>query len=173
MNDCQDVAVREALPELARGTLAEPARTRTQQHVDGCMDCADELAIIRSVLAVAERRTPPVDVAQIAAAIPAYVPAVAVHRFAHLRLAAALLVGAIGISAVGVQMQRSWQPAPTASVARVHAAPSPQVGVALVGTADLSDDNLAQLISSMDDIEAVPPAEPEPLTPVPFEGGTS
>ncbi len=178
MNDCQNVVVREALPDLAHGALPESERTRVLMHLDICDDCADELAIIRAVIAITI--TPAVDVAAISAAIPAY----PVHRdqvhqrrfhVAHLRLAAALLVGAAGVSALVVEHQRGT----VASSVTVAAGPAGSSlagqgsGVALVGTADLSDDNLAQLIQSMAHIDAVPPAEPDPVMPAVFDGDAS
>ncbi|MEO7042076.1 MAG: zf-HC2 domain-containing protein, partial [Gemmatimonadaceae bacterium] len=53
MNDCQNVAVREVLPELVHGALSDVERVRIQEHLDACDDCAAELAIIRSVLGTA------------------------------------------------------------------------------------------------------------------------
>ncbi|MGI8549081.1 MAG: zf-HC2 domain-containing protein [Gemmatimonadaceae bacterium] len=183
MNDCQNVLVREALPDLAHGALPESERTRVLMHLDICDDCADELAIIRAVIAITI--TPAVDVAAISAAIPAY----PVHRdqvhqrrfhvahlnVAHLRLAAALLVGAAGVSALVVEHQRGTV-ASSVTVAAGQAGSSlagQGSGVALVGTADLSDDNLAQLIQSMAHIDAVPPAEPDPVMPAVFDGDAS
>ncbi len=188
MNDCKNVAVREALPDLVHGGLPEGERTRVLMHLDNCDDCADELAIIRAVIAITI--TPAIDVAAISAAIPAY----PVHRnqghqrrfhvahfnvahfnVAHLRLAAALLVGAAGVSALLVEHQRGTV-ASSASVAAGQAGSfvaGQERGVALVGTADLSDDNLAQLIQSMGHIDAVPPAEPDPVMPAVFDGDAS
>ncbi|MGI8510441.1 MAG: zf-HC2 domain-containing protein [Gemmatimonadaceae bacterium] len=178
MNDCQNVAVREVLPDLVHGLLPDIERVRVLMHVRECEDCTDELSIIRAVITVAV--APQVDVVAISAAIPAYssyskvVPRSRFH-VAHLRLAAALLLGAAGVSAVVVQHERSGtkaasavsQTAPVASTNLSHS------GVALVGTADLSDEHLAQLIHSMAHIDAAPPAEPEPITPAAFEADAS
>lgn len=177
-NDCQNVAVREALPDLAHGLLPDIERVRVLMHVRDCVDCTDELSLIRAVIAIAV--APQVDVVAISAAIPAYSShsrSVPGDRFnmAHLRLAAALLLGAAGVSAVVVQHERSGvaaggafsQMAPVASANMSHS------GLALVGTADLSDEHLAQLIQSMAHIDAAPPAEPEPITPAAFEADAS
>lgn len=180
MNDCQNVAVREALPDLAHGALAERERTRVLIHLEGCDDCADELAIIRAVIAITA--TPAIDVAAISAAIPAYnVGTNHDHahqrRFhvAHLRLAAALLLGAAGVTALVVEHQRSpvALPMTMAAGSAGSSVAGQERGVALVGTADLSDDNLAQLIQSMGHIDAVPPAEPDPVMPAVFDGDAS
>lgn len=183
MNDCQNVAVREALPDLVHGLLPDGERVRVLMHVHDCVECTDELSIIRAVISIAA--APRVDVIAISAAIPAYPGTYSSaysrteprSRFhvAHLRLAAALLVGAAGISALVVQHQRSGDaPASVVShTAPVASASLPHSGVALVGTADLSDEHLAQLIQSMAHMDAVPPAEPEPITSAAYEADAS
>lgn len=176
MNDCQNVAVREALPDLAHGLLPDTERVRVLMHVRDCDECTDELSIIHSVMTIAV--APKVDVVAISAAIRGYSSysraeprsRFRVARVAYLRLAAALVLGAAGVSAVVVQHERSGtisQPAPVASSNVSHS------GVALVGTADLSDEHLAQLIQSMAHIDAAPPADPEPVTPAAFEADAS
>lgn len=191
-NDCQNVAVREALPDLVHGALAEGERTRILIHLDGCDDCADELAIIRAVIAIGV--APRVDVVAISAAIPAYAnhaTQAQQRRFhiphlhvAHLRLAAALLLGAVGVSALVMEHQRSGDtaafhgavasaPAGSLPGSPVASSTRQETGVALVGTADLSNDNLAQLIQSMGNIDAMPPAEPDPVMPAVFDGDAS
>lgn len=186
MNDCQNVTVREALPELLHGRLAEGERRVVVAHLRECVDCTDELAILEAVLASAPR--PAIDVTRIVAAIPAYqqVAPVAVQsaphagvlpmrprgtwssRAARLQLAAAVAIAAVGISTVAVvrhDQQQSAHPA-VAAVRTAKADP----GVALVATADLSDAQLATLIKDMDSMQALPPVEPEPIAPA-VDGG--
>ncbi len=160
MNDCQNVEIREALPELVHGVLAEPARTRVQDHVTDCGDCAAELAIIRAVLAVAPAVS--VDVSRISAAIPPYRRRSMGIRRVYVELAAACLVGAIGVSAFAVHSSATHQ-------ASVGAASS---GLVLVSTSDLSDDGLAQLTRDLDKLQALPPADPETVTPAALEAAT-
>lgn len=162
MNDCQNVAMREALPELVHGALPEAERTRVLAHVSGCEACSGELAIVRAVVTLAT--APSIDMATISAAIPPYASSIRHRPFyvAHLRLAAALLLGAVGVSALVVEHHS------TGTSMAVQT-----TGVALVGTSDLSDAHLEQLIQSMGQLEAVPSAEPEPVTPVVFEGDAS
>lgn len=198
MNDCQDVTMREALPELVHGLLADAQRAAVEEHLRDCVDCTEELAILRAVLA--SSHAPRVDTVRIASAIPAYRPvpvtdalvtdgpvatpvvgdvtpirsAPRVRRWrvdaSHLRLAAAAAIAAVGISTVTlVARQRGASsadvPAATRSVAANSAA-----GVALVGTADLSDAELASLIQDMNSVQALPPADPEPMSPA-TDGG--
>lgn len=184
MTDCPNVRVREVLPELARGVLAGAERGLVDEHVRGCGDCAAELAVLRAVLVTAV--VPVVDTARIAAAIPAYradgTPSGTAHRaprargimhVGYLRLAAALVLGAAGVSAISVGVMRGRAGSPAAVAAR--AAEShidfpgvphgpPDGGIALIGTADLSDEGLAELVASMDRIEAAPLPEPGPVS---------
>jgi anti-sigma factor RsiW len=190
MSDCQDLAIREQLPELLHGALDDAEQARVQAHLEWCRACADELEIMRAVLATAS--TPTVDVSRIAAAIPPYAGdhtrqhlsvargrggrsrttggASAPHRSwysnAYLRVAAGFLIAAIGVSGVAITHRPTGAPA-----AHVSAAPSTN-GVSLVGVSDLSDDNLEQLIQSMDNLDATPPAEPDP-EPVTAAGGSA
>ena len=191
MTDCQNVTMREALPELLHGRLADGERRLVEAHLVDCVDCTDELAILEAVLASAP--TPAVDVTRIVMAIPSYRPVADAEsrvdarsgvipmrpragwasgwssRSARLQLAAALAIAAAGISTVAVVKHNGAQQ--QASVAAVGAtAARADQGVALVATADLSDAELATLIKDMDSMQALPPAEPEPIAPA-VDGG--
>jgi len=191
MTDCQNVTMREALPELLHGRLADGERRLVEAHLVDCVDCTDELAIPEAVLASAP--APAVDVTRIVMAIPSYRPVADAEsrvdarsgvipmrpragwasgwssRSARLQLAAALAIAAAGISTVAVVKHNGAQQ--QASVAAVGAtAARADQGVALVATADLSDAELATLIKDMDSMQAIPPAEPEPIAPA-VDGG--
>jgi len=191
MTDCQNVTMREALPELLHGRLADGERRLVEAHLVDCVDCTDELAILEAVLASAP--APAVDVTRIVMAIPSYRPVADAEsrvdarsgvipmrpragwasgwssRSARLQLAAALAIAAAGISTVAVVKHNGAQQ--QASVAAVGAtAARADQGVALVATADLSDAELATLIKDMDSMQALPPAEPEPIAPA-VDGG--
>jgi len=191
MTDCQNVTMREALPELLHGRLADGERRLVEAHLVDCVDCTDELAILEAVLASAP--APAVDVTRIVMAIPSYRPVADAEsrvdarsgvipmrpragwasgwssRSARLQLAAALAIAAAGISTVAVVKHNGAQQ--QASVAAVGAtAARADQGVALVATADLSDAELATLIKDMDSMQAIPPAEPEPIAPA-VDGG--
>lgn len=195
MNDCQDVTMREALPELLHGQLADGERRLVEAHVAVCADCTDELAILRAVLATA--RVPAVDTTRIVAMIAPYKGApvtsstttlatgvtqqpdiiplrsrgVRHARFSRLQLAAALALAAVGVSTATV-VARERQQGPATAVVAHSATPSAgqDPGVALVATADLSDAQLATLINDMNSMQALPPAEPEPIAPA-VDGG--
>ena len=69
MRDCPDAEIRDVLPEFARGTMTEPARSAVAAHVDGCEACRDEVAVLRAVRTAFP--APSVDVRRIVAALPA------------------------------------------------------------------------------------------------------
>jgi hypothetical protein len=172
MNDCQNVEIREVLPELVHGTLPEVERGLVQHHLDVCDDCSAELAIIRAVLrsSVAAQ----VDVEHIVAAIPPYRRRSGGMRRVYMELAAACLIGAVGISALVVHNASS--PASTqqsAIVAGAGSAAGADAGLALVSTSDLSDAGLAQLTQDLDNLQAIPTADPEPVTPSALEDLTA
>lgn len=157
MNDCQNIEIREVLPELVHGTLTAVERVRVQRHLDTCDDCAAELAIIRAVFAGAT--APAVNVPRIVAAIPPYRRKRSGMRRVYLELAAACLVGAVGISTFALHNSRSGTNASSAAVS----------GLALVNTSDLSDDGLAELTRDLDNLQAMPTADPESVTPAALE----
>jgi anti-sigma factor RsiW len=165
MNDCQNVEVREVLPDVAHDVLPEFERAQVQEHLDACDDCAAELAIVRAVLASAT--APPVDVSRIVAAIPPYRRRATRLKRVYLELAAACLVGAIGISTFAIHNSNS-----AAGVSNPAAASGVAVtssGLALVSTSDLSDAGLAQLTQDLDKLQAMPTADPESVTPAALE----
>jgi len=82
-------------------------------------------------------------------------------RRVYLELAAACLVGAVGISTFALHNSRN-----SATQATIGAA-SP--GLALVNTSDLSDDGLAELTRDLDNLQAMPTADPESVTPAALE----
>lgn len=183
MTDCPNVEIREALPDLVHGALPAPVRESVEAHVRTCEACAAELAIVEAVLASAP--APVVDTGRISASIPAYgrtregvAMGFGARHFAALRIAAAVVV-AVGIGALAVARQwpsgssRGALATPGVTVESAARLPSGSGdrGIALVGTADLSDDNLAQLIAAMDRVEAVPPESPPPVTITPTGDG--
>lgn len=165
MNDCQDVEIREVLPELVHGTLPEVARTHVQNHLEMCDECSAELAIIHAVLGSAAVVS--VDVSRVVAAIPPYRSRTSRMRRVYLELAAACVIGAVGISAIAVHNSSS-----ASRAAHATASTTSSPGLALVNTSDLSDNGLAQLTQDLDKLQAMPTAEPEAVTPAALESAT-
>src|SRR4051812_26240917 len=70
MNDCSNAEIRDQLPDLLNGRLDVSARAAVIAHVDGCVDCREELALLRGMLDVLLVSAPQVDVAQIVRSLP-------------------------------------------------------------------------------------------------------
>jgi hypothetical protein len=70
MNDCPNAVIRDQLPDLLHERVDASARGAVMAHVDGCVDCREELDVLRSVHAMLVSRSPRVDVASIVAALP-------------------------------------------------------------------------------------------------------
>lgn len=191
MTDCPNATVRDRLPDLLHGALDAPSRAVVEAHVAGCPDCASELSLLREAQA-ALSRAPQVDVAAIVAALPR--PAGARRPAARPRLvrfpvpagrgsaglgarwgglaAAAALVVAVGVGSFALG-ERAADDAGAPVLAQVDAGPdrarASDAGPApllVVNTASLSDADLAGLLDELDDLEAVPAADPMSLMPV-------
>lgn len=103
MNDCPNADVRDLLPDLVHGRLDEATRAMVESHVGSCADCGEELALLMDLRASMER-TPALNVAAIAAAVPVY--RVPVRRsWVGWRTAAAVTLFVAGGSSV-IVMQR-------------------------------------------------------------------
>lgn len=93
MNDCPNAEMRDLLPDLLHDRLDAVVRATVEAHVAACVDCQAELILLQQ-LRVAMSRTVRVDVARIAAAIPAARPSVPMGRSRHTwvdwRIAAAV-----------------------------------------------------------------------------------
>jgi len=159
MNDCNDIEIREALPEFIHGTLLERERERVREHIAECDDCSAELAIIRAVRLTAAE--PSVDVARIVASVAPYRRRTSRMRTVYVELAAACLIGAVGISTFVMHDRSTSSGASSAAIQTASIAP----GLAIVNTSDLSDDGLAELDRELDKLQALPSADPESVTP--------
>lgn len=180
MNDCVKGEIKEALPELVRGTLASAEVARVQEHLRACADCAAEVEILR-VARSAMELAPVMDTTRIAAAVRASTGQRMVARrapasIAQLAMVSLILtVGAIGIWAV----RDSSTDAPVGTEGRVAARiPVPARGpvqLALGGDmSQLEDEQLVALMGELMAFEAMPVAEPtslaiEPVLPVDME----
>ena len=125
MNDCMNVEVREALPDLLNGRLSALDTATMKAHVESCADCRAELALLRGARSTAPL-PPTIDVARIASAIPAYggaevtVPAVR-ERTPISRLWK--FAAAIVLAATGGWLALEQRGAATSEVPQVATAP--------------------------------------------------
>lgn len=192
MNECMARDIQEMLPDLLHTALPADQRERVEQHLAACESCREELAVLRTVKDAAIF-APAIDATRIARQIPPYravlpAPAPARSRVTQWLVAAAAAVLIIGGGSV-VMNRDSASPnrvAVTAPLTDTRA--SQPVGVAAPGettvasaasegaqvhtfalasdVASLSDGDLVQLMNDMDDFDALPAAEPDPVIAV-------
>jgi anti-sigma factor RsiW len=121
MGECTNGELRDLLPELVNARL-DPAMSQTvEAHVASCMECAEELALLRS-LRPALKQAPTIDTQRIAAAVRAQIAGDATRAPAgegigtrwKVAIAAAAL---LAVSTIGY-------------VAAMHRGESPSVAVA-------------------------------------------
>jgi anti-sigma factor RsiW len=118
MNDCPNAEIRDRLPDLLHDRLDPSARAAVTAHVATCVDCHDELELLRGTQGMLIARTPRVDVAAIVAALPkATIPEVRAMRprrtFADWRIAAAVTLLIAGGSSVALYSRAGVQGVPT------------------------------------------------------------
>jgi len=70
MNDCTNAEIRDQLPDLVHDRLTAAERTIVLAHVEDCVDCRDELQLLRDAKAMFARGVPHVDVAYVVGALP-------------------------------------------------------------------------------------------------------
>jgi hypothetical protein len=70
MNDCSNAEIRDKLPDLLHDQLDMSARAVVVAHVATCVDCRDELQLLRDLLGMIEMGTPSVDLGRIVSALP-------------------------------------------------------------------------------------------------------
>jgi hypothetical protein len=111
MNDCSNAEIRDQLPDLLHERLDTSVRAVIVAHVAECVDCRDELELLRSVQKALIARTPQVDIAYVVGALPkAPAPATArpqIHavprrRWSDWRVAAAVTLLVAGGSSLAV-----------------------------------------------------------------------
>ena len=108
MNDCPNAEMRDLLPDLLHDRLAVNVRAEVTAHVAGCVDCREELALLRSLQAIVTAKVSHVDVAYVVNALPKppqrNVTQIATRRrtWADWRIAAAVTLLVAGGSSVAV-----------------------------------------------------------------------
>src|SRR5262245_46611783 len=101
MSDCRNGEMRDRLPEVVHGRLADDALAEIRAHVAGCDACAAELRLIESTRAMLLLATPRVDTARIVAAVPAFGARAPRRLDWRYAAAAALVLAAGGLFAIG------------------------------------------------------------------------
>ncbi|HZS58797.1 MAG TPA: zf-HC2 domain-containing protein [Gemmatimonadaceae bacterium] len=177
MRDCQNENLRDLLPEYAIGRLDPVLTSEIEAHLAACPSCATELAVVRA--AHNAFRAPKVDIAKIIGALPQppsrdsrvieLTPRIEkrARRFTSWRIAATIATIAVGGVSVAMlqsilsdkpphqhQIPQKGKPAEAASEAS---------GLSVGGNLnDLSDQEMQTLLDKLDEMDAVPSAEPQP-----------
>ncbi|HET7614688.1 MAG TPA: zf-HC2 domain-containing protein [Gemmatimonadaceae bacterium] len=192
MNECMARDIQEMLPDLLHTALPADQRERVEQHLAACESCREELAVLRTVRDAAVF-APAIDAARIARQIPPYrailpAPAPARSRVAQWLVAATAAVLIIGGGSVVMNRgsatpdkvavaapptdsgasQPDRVPAPGEATVASAGSQSAQVPTFALASdvASLSDGDLVQLMNDMDDFDALPAAEPDPVIAV-------
>lgn len=192
MNECMASDIQEMLPDLLHSALPVEQRERVEQHLAACESCREELAVLRTVKD-AVIFAPAIDAARIAGRIPPYraivpAPAPARSRITQWLVAATAAVLVIGGGSVVMNRDSATtdtvavvsSPTDTGASQSVAvmtpggtpvaspASPTAQVHTFALASdvASLSDGDLVQLMNDMDDFDALPAAEPDPVIAV-------
>src|ERR1700704_1461628 len=101
MSKCTDSDIRELLPDLLHGALAEVEKARVDAHVATCESCQEDLDVLRTVKSAAGF-APSIDVDRVVRQIPPYRPIVpAVEAPARARVASWLVAATLALFVVG------------------------------------------------------------------------
>ena len=194
MNKCIDTEIQEMLPDLLHGSLDGHERQRVEAHLATCESCREDLDVIRTVKGAAVF-APAIDVDRVARQILPYrmiVPGVEQPtrtRIVSWLVAAAVILAVVGGGSVLISKQLKTTPATIATagpesvkapiatktrndsqatVTKVESpAPAHPRALALSSDIDnLSDGNLRRLMNDMNQFDALPAAEPEPVIAV-------
>ncbi|MDB4908430.1 MAG: hypothetical protein JWO05_3214 [Gemmatimonadetes bacterium] len=195
MNDCPNGEIRDLLPDHLHARLDAASRAEVDAHLSGCVDCREELDLLRGLRG--SFATPRVDVARIVAAIPraAVVKRPLVRRWQLAAAAAILVVGGASLLSLPQRDQLISPPettrvadmSPVARVADSAPVASESSIVTATGRAtpvtelamsdDMSDLSAAEMKSLLADIsklDATPLSEPGVVVPAPIgQGGAN
>ena len=187
MNNCTNSAIRDMLPDLEHAKLSTHVRQTVEEHLAGCESCREELRVIRTVR-TATVFAPSINVDRVVRQLPPYrMPVPGKEAPARARVAQWLVAATVGVLLiVGGTLLKNRQESespnrvgtapldsqtmiaesapPVPDIGRVLSQPAHTPALALVADVqELSDGNLQQLMSELDDFDALPNSEPEPV----------
>lgn len=194
MTDCLNAEMRDRLPDLLHERLDASVRAMIVAHVEECVDCRAELALLREARLALSSGVRAMDVTAVTRVVlertRPHAPLGRQRSWTDWRIAAAIAALLVGGGAL-LMLPRGTRPerAPEVSVLPTPAtppnaglssraivppsaaSPAPRVPAATAelsaagGTvSDLSESELRTLLQDLDRIDAVPPTEPEPVT---------
>jgi anti-sigma factor RsiW len=200
MTDCPNAEMRDRLPDLLHERLELSARAVVVAHVEECVECRAELALLREarvalssgmrtvdVTAIARvviNGTRPPSLAQSSTLVPTPRPS-----WMDWRIAASVALLVVGAGSYAVIARTHTAPAASTidrpiavavpnessraavvtgpvqhSAPVASSAPVPQAELSAAGgVGDLSESELRSLLNELDQIDAVPSTEPEPV----------
>ncbi|HJP58933.1 MAG TPA: zf-HC2 domain-containing protein [Gemmatimonadaceae bacterium] len=187
MNNCTNSEIQELLPDLEHGRLTAATRQSVEEHLAGCESCREDLRIIRVVKGAAVFE-PSIDVDRVVRQIPPYrMPSLPREAPARTRVVQWLVAATVGALLIGAgAMLKSRQtneldprvpltvdssrpmivaesvPAAAPGLALPQVRHTPALSL-VADVQELSDGNLQQLMEEMDDFDALPNSEPEPV----------
>ena len=167
MTDCPNAEMRDRLPDLLHERLETSVRAAVLAHIDECDDCRAEMVLLREARIVLSPEMRVVDVVAISRVVieKTRTPVkAAVHRSRWMdwRIAASIAVTATPSAAPNGARPETLVTAPmprSETSATVSSASAELSAAAPVG--DLSESDLRALLRDLDQIDAVPPTEPE------------
>ena len=187
MNKCTNSEIQDILPDLEHGKLSLHARQTVEEHLAGCESCREDLRVIRTVKTAAVF-APSIDVDRVVRQIPPYgIPVPAKEAPARGRVAQWLVAATVGVLLIGggtllKNRQQSESPnrlvvnptdsqtmiaesaPPTPDIRSVLGEPAHTPALSVVADVrELSDGNLQQLMSELENFDALPNSEPEPV----------
>lgn len=182
MNECMNSEIQDLLPDLEHGKLAAAVRQRVEAHLAGCESCREDLRVIRTVKSAAVF-APSIDAESVVRQIPPYrMPVPAKQMPARNRMVEWLVAATVAVFLVGGgALLSNRQPARNVAEIDTTGAHLPVPGVVLpatptapvathtpalspaADTRELSDGNLQQLMDEMQNFDALPNSEPEPV----------
>jgi anti-sigma factor RsiW len=167
MRDCDDVTMRERLPDLLHGQLGAADQAAVLAHVAACEECRAELEVLRAVRhELLAAPVTPVNVERVVSRLPAYRRRSFLARAVRapaFQVAAAVVLLAGGAAAV---LDRA-DTRPDTLVA--SAVPSGELAVGTL--TDISDADLEVLLAELSRLEPVPSGEPDVVVVPAVRGG--
>ena len=184
MINCQNVEMRDRLPDLANDTLVVAERELLLAHLADCAACTAEIEILRTARLILVTSTPKVNVAGIVMALPSYdslpraergvsaLPQYGVKPMSAApslkrrswgnswRIAAAVTFLAAGIGSYELMSDDSSRVRSPDSIPATATEPSVGLGLTAALT-DMSDAELSALANDIENIEALPSTEIE------------
>ena len=171
MTDCPNGNERDLLPELVAGTLAPDVRAGVEEHVAGCPDCRAEIALLEAIRRTYARPVA-IDVARIAAALPAPREQARRRSFDASRWRAAAAIAMFAVGATSIWIVRQNGVGNTVSIDTIGTVVESAERAVTLGhrLGELSEQDLEALLGALDGIDALPALEPAALI-APLGGG--